>query len=199
MGGRPCVALPRGEKIGATLYEIAPGRTSGHYHFHHGAEELLVVLRGRPTLREPAGERILEEGDVVLFPVGPDGAHQLSNRTDEPVRYLMVSNRPSPEAVEYPDYGQLSVMAFTDSPARPPALGPPDARGSPRATDPTPGARWAPPRGLESLHHLDVAVHLREGEVRRDVADHQIAPALCERRARPRHRPRSVRTLLARR
>ena len=107
--------MPRGEKIGATLYELAPGGTSGLYHFHHGAEELLVVLRGRPTLREPAGERILEEGDVVHFPVGPDGAHQLSNRTDESVRYLMVSNRPSPEAVEYPDSGQLSVMAFTDS------------------------------------------------------------------------------------
>ena len=107
--------LPRGQKIGATLYEIAPGRTSGLYHFHHGAEELLVVLRGRPTLREPGGERVLEEGDVVHFPVGPDGAHQLSNRTDEAVRYLMVSNRPSPEAVEYPDSGQLSVMAFTDS------------------------------------------------------------------------------------
>ena len=49
------------------------------------------------------------------FPVGPDGAHQLSNRTEEPVRYLMVANRPSPEAVEYPDSGQLSVMAFTES------------------------------------------------------------------------------------
>jgi uncharacterized cupin superfamily protein len=107
--------MPRGEKIGATLYELTPGGTSGLYHFHHGAEELLVVLRGRPTLREPGGERVLEEGDVVHFPVGPDGAHQLSNRTDEAVRYLMVSNRPSPEAVEYPDSGQLSVMAFTDS------------------------------------------------------------------------------------
>jgi len=37
------------------------------------------------------------------------------NRSDEPVRYLMVANRPSPEAVEYPDSGQLSVMAFTES------------------------------------------------------------------------------------
>jgi uncharacterized cupin superfamily protein len=107
--------LPRGEKIGATVYEIAPGTTGGHYHFHHGAEELLVVLRGRPTLREPAGERVLEEGDVVHFPVGPDGAHQLINRSEEPARYLVVSNRPSPEAVEYPDSRQLSVMAFTES------------------------------------------------------------------------------------
>ena len=70
MGRRQVHATPRGDKIGATLYEIAPGRTSGYYHFHHGAEELLVVLRGRPTLREPAGERVLEEGDVVHFAAG---------------------------------------------------------------------------------------------------------------------------------
>ena len=107
--------LPRGDRIGATLYEISPGDTSGLYHFHHGAEELLVVLRGRPTLRAPEGERTLGEGDVVHFPVGPDGAHQLTNNTSEPVRYLMVSNRPSPEAVEYPDSKQISVMAFTES------------------------------------------------------------------------------------
>lgn len=107
--------LPRGEKIGATVAEMPPAGTSGFYHFHHGAEELLVVLRGRPTLREPAGERVLEEGEVVHFAVGPAGAHQLLNRTDEPIRYLMVSNRPSPEAVEYPDTRQISVMAFTES------------------------------------------------------------------------------------
>jgi uncharacterized cupin superfamily protein len=107
--------LPRGTVIGATLYEIGPGETSGYYHFHHGAEELLVVLRGTPTLREPGGERELAEGDVVHFPVGPDGAHQLVNRSDAPVRYLFVANRPSPEAVEYPDSRQLSVMAFTAS------------------------------------------------------------------------------------
>jgi uncharacterized cupin superfamily protein len=107
--------LPRGDRLGATLYEVPPGKTGGYYHFHHGAEELLVVLRGRPTLREPAGERDLAEGDVVHFPVGPDGAHQLINNTDEPVRYLMVANRPSPEAVEYPDSRQISVMAFTES------------------------------------------------------------------------------------
>jgi uncharacterized cupin superfamily protein len=107
--------LVRGEKLGATVYEIAPGRTSGLYHFHHGAEELLVVLGGAPTLRSPGGESLLGEGDVVLFPVGPDGAHQLLNRTDAPVRFLFVGNRPSPEVVEYPDTRQLSAMALTDS------------------------------------------------------------------------------------
>lgn len=107
--------LPRGEALSATVCEIAPGRTGGYYHFHHGAEEMLVVLRGRPTLREPSGERVLEEGDVVHFPVGPEGAHQLLNRSESAVRYLMASTRPSPDVVEYPDSRQLSVMAFTES------------------------------------------------------------------------------------
>lgn len=58
---------------------------------------------------------MLDEGDVVHFSIGPSGAHQLINCSDEPVRYLMAANRPSPDAVEYPDSRQLSVMAFTDS------------------------------------------------------------------------------------
>lgn len=28
--------LARGQKIGATLYELRPGTKSGSYHFHHG-------------------------------------------------------------------------------------------------------------------------------------------------------------------
>ena len=51
----------------------------------------------------------------MLFPVGPEGAHQLINRSEAPVRYVVASTRPSPEAVEYPDTRQLSVMAMTES------------------------------------------------------------------------------------
>jgi uncharacterized cupin superfamily protein len=56
------------------------------YHFHHAWEELMVLLRGRPTLRTSEGERQLEEGEVVHFPTGPDGAHALRNETDAAVR-----------------------------------------------------------------------------------------------------------------
>lgn len=114
-GGARSTRLPRGEQLGASVYELRPGTTCGLYHFHHGTEELLIVLRGRPTLRTPDGERELEEGEVVLFPRGPDGAHQVKNEGSEPVRLVFVSTRPSPDAVEYPDSRQLSVMALTDS------------------------------------------------------------------------------------
>jgi uncharacterized cupin superfamily protein len=114
-GGARSTRLPRGEQLGASVYELRPGTTCGLYHFPHGTEELLIVLQGRPRLRTPDGERELEEGEVVLFPRGPDGAHQVKNEGSEPARLVFVSTRPSPDAVEYPDSRQLSVMALTHS------------------------------------------------------------------------------------
>jgi quercetin dioxygenase-like cupin family protein len=87
-GGGLSKRLPRGDVLGATVYELGPGNFSV-YHFHHGAEELLVVLRGTPTLRTPDGERVLDEGDVVHFPAGPAGAHALRNDTDAAARFLL--------------------------------------------------------------------------------------------------------------
>jgi len=68
-GGGLAKALSRGEALGATVYELGRGNF-GVYHFHHRWEELLIVLAGRPTLRTPAGSRVLEPGDVVHFPIG---------------------------------------------------------------------------------------------------------------------------------
>jgi len=67
--GAKSTRLPRGDVLGASVYELPPGGRST-YHFHHGSEEILVVLRGRLTLRTPDGERELEAGEVVHFPSG---------------------------------------------------------------------------------------------------------------------------------
>lgn len=69
------------------------------------------MLAGRPTLRTPEGERELRAGDCVLFPLGPEGAHQLRNDSGEPARFLMVSNLASPEVAPYPDSGKVGVWA----------------------------------------------------------------------------------------
>ena len=106
--------VDRGPQLGASLYELGPGNSVA-YHFHHGSEELLIVLRGRPTLRTPAGERQLAEGEVVHFPVGPGGAHGLRNDTDAPVRYVVAGIRVSPEVAEYPDHKAITAQARTDS------------------------------------------------------------------------------------
>jgi len=80
------------ELIGGSLYELEPGDRLWPYHVHHANEEWLIVVRGQPTLRSSEGEQDLKEGDVVCFPRGKDGAHQVSNRTDSPIRVLMLSN-----------------------------------------------------------------------------------------------------------
>ena len=116
-GGAVSKLLPRAAErpgLGASVYELDPGNFLV-YHFHHASEELLVVLRGRPTLRTPNGEAQLGEGDAVHFPVGPDGAHGVRNATDEPVRFLMASTMSSPEIVEYPDLRQVTAQARTGS------------------------------------------------------------------------------------
>ena len=117
-GGGRSKRLPRAAErpgLGVTLYELDPGNFMV-YHFHHHAwEELLIVLRGRPTLRTPAGERQLDEGESVYFPLGADGAHGLRNETDQPTRYLMASTISSPEVCEYPDLKQITAQARTSS------------------------------------------------------------------------------------
>jgi uncharacterized cupin superfamily protein len=98
-----------GERLGASLYEVDPGNATYPYHYHFANEELLIVMRGRPHLRTPDGWRQLQEGEVVAFPVGPSGAHQVVNRTDEPVRFLVVSEMRSPEIAVYPDSNKIGA------------------------------------------------------------------------------------------
>jgi uncharacterized cupin superfamily protein len=93
------------EKIGATLYELAAGERTFPYHFHHGMEEWLVVLDGSPSVRTPAGERTLARGDVLCFPVGQAGAHQVLG----PGTILLLSASRAPEAIEYVDSGKVGV------------------------------------------------------------------------------------------
>jgi len=100
-------------EIGITLFELPSGEAAYPYHWHLAEEELLVVLYGAPRLRTPAGWEDLEQGDVVSFPVGEEGAHQLLNSTKETVRFLAVSNQLT-EVVVYPDSGKLG--AFDDRP-----------------------------------------------------------------------------------
>ena len=98
------------ELIGGSMYELEPGNRLWPYHTHHGNEEWMIVLRGRPTLRTPDGEEQLTEGDVVAFRRGKEGAHQVRNDTDAPIRVLMLSTLLAPDIVEYLDSGKVSAI-----------------------------------------------------------------------------------------
>jgi uncharacterized cupin superfamily protein len=105
-GARVGAALDA-DQIGASLYELGEGERSFPYHFHHGNEELLLVVSGSPTVRTPEGERVLRRGDVLCFPVGSGGGHQVTG----PGTVLIVSEKNLPEIVEYPDSGKVGVRS----------------------------------------------------------------------------------------
>ena len=98
------------ERLGLSLWELPPGEAAYPYHHHFTEEELVLLLDGRPALRTPGGWRELEEGEVVAFPRGESGGHQLVNRTEQTVRFLAFSTSGEPDIVSYPDSGKLGAF-----------------------------------------------------------------------------------------
>ena len=109
VGDRP-VVRPASNRLGASVWELQAGATQFVYHFHHGTEELLVVLRGQPTVRMHDGDRQLREGDVLPFPAGPEGGHQIRNDGEETARVLIVAAHADPDVAEYPDTGKIAAI-----------------------------------------------------------------------------------------
>ena len=99
------------QMLGASVYLLPPGEKSFPYHLHHANEELLLILDGEVVVRTPSGEQRLGRGDAVGFNRGPDGAHQIINRSTDPARFLMFSTMVEPEITEYPDSGNIGVFA----------------------------------------------------------------------------------------
>jgi uncharacterized cupin superfamily protein len=96
-------------QMGATIYDLGPGQSNCPYHYEYGCEEWLLVVEGRPTIRHPEGDDELEPGDLVCFPEGPEGAHKVTNRTEDAVRVVILSTKGDPAVAVYPDSDKIGV------------------------------------------------------------------------------------------
>lgn len=94
---------------GTTLYELPPGQAVCPYHYEHGEEEWLLVLEGTATVRTPEGTEEVGPQQVVFFPKGPEGAHQVRNDSDGVVLVLMWGAVVLPTVSVYPDSGKVGV------------------------------------------------------------------------------------------
>jgi len=97
--------------LGASLYELPPGKRSWPYHYHTANEEAVYVLAGEGVLRGPDGEAPIEAGDFVSLPADESGGHQIHNDGDEPLRFLMVSTMNDPDVTVYPEMDKIGVFA----------------------------------------------------------------------------------------
>ena len=116
----PVGAQAGARELAANVYELDPGAVGSPLHVHHANEELLLVLSGTLSLRSPDGTQFLSAGAVVAFPRGQTGAHSLVNRSDAPVRYIVVSTTNCPDVVEYPGTGATLVVLADQRLAYPP-------------------------------------------------------------------------------
>jgi len=99
-----------GGSLGSSIWELQPGGSQFVYHFHHGSDELIVVLRGEPTVRLHDGDRQLREGYVVPLPRGPAGGHQVRNEGTAVARILIVSTNVRPDVAEYAETGKVGLL-----------------------------------------------------------------------------------------
>ncbi len=94
-------------QLGGSVYELPPGQSICPYHYEWPEEEWLMPLDGTVVVRTPAGEEDLSAFEIVVFPVGPDGAHKVTNRGSDAVRVLMLSTKPEYSVAVYPDSDKL--------------------------------------------------------------------------------------------
>lgn len=110
----PVLAEAGAMALGGSVWVIKPGAAGCPYHHHFGLEEVAIVLEGTLALRTPDGWSELAAGEVVVFPRGPAGAHQLANRSDADVRVLVLSDKNTADVVVYPDSNKVSASGVVE-------------------------------------------------------------------------------------
>jgi uncharacterized cupin superfamily protein len=78
-GYRRIGPLVQAAETNLNLVVLELGQAVCPYHYEY-AEEWLIVLEGAVVVRTPEGQETAGRGDVVCFPVGPEGAHKVTNK-----------------------------------------------------------------------------------------------------------------------
>ncbi len=101
------------EKTAMYVYDLDPG-DSFPYHYEY-VEEWLLVVDGAVVVRAPGGEREVGRGELVRFASGPEGVHQISNRSEARARVLLFSQAVVPAVSVYPDSDAIGVWPDDDT------------------------------------------------------------------------------------
>ena len=96
-----------------SVYEIPPGKAAYPYHYHHKNEETFCILSGSGLLKTPAGERMVGAGELLFFPVGPEGAHKLTNVSEtENLVYIDFDAVHDIDIAVYPDSDKIGIWGM---------------------------------------------------------------------------------------
>jgi uncharacterized cupin superfamily protein len=97
------------------IRKLESGKYSFPYHFHHNAEELIMIISGSMTIRTPKGLKIANNGQLVFFEIGESGTHQFYNHDSIPCVYLDIKTTVGIDVCEYPDSGKINISPFNET------------------------------------------------------------------------------------
>lgn len=101
-------------QFGAFIEELPPGAFSGHRHWHEAEDEMVYMLSGEAVLIEDS-ETTLRAGDTACWPAGTPIGHRIANRSNAPLRYLVIGTRHQRDVIHYTDH---DLITHKDGPAR---------------------------------------------------------------------------------
>jgi uncharacterized cupin superfamily protein len=100
-------------QFGAYTDRLMPGATSAQRHWHTAEDEMVFVLDGIATVTLDDGAHDLHPGDAACWPHGCPNAHHITNRTRQPVSYVVIGTRVAHDICHYPDQAERQVNLAT--------------------------------------------------------------------------------------
>ena len=98
-------------QFGAFVETLWPGGRTSKSHWHRSEDEMVYVLDGVATLIEGGAVSEVQPGQAACFKAGVAVGHHMENRTDAPIRYLVVGTRSGDDVVTYADTGETVTIA----------------------------------------------------------------------------------------
>ena len=102
-------------KLYCDIYEIPAGKANWPLHYHTCNEEAFYIIEGHGEVVTESGVLSVKPGDIVRFPAGEKGVHQLRNTSDtETLRYLDFGTTNLPDVVFMP--ADSKIILFPGDP-----------------------------------------------------------------------------------
>lgn len=101
-------------KLYCDIYEVPPGKANWPLHYHTCNEEVFYIISGQGEVLSESGVLKVKSGDMLRFPAGEKGVHQLKNTSDtETLKYLDFGTTNLPDVVFMPEENQIELFTGT--------------------------------------------------------------------------------------
>lgn len=98
-------------RLGYQITTLPPGKRFCPLHTEEDEEEMFIVWEGEALIRTLRGDITCRAGDVIAFPPGDVGAHQVMNVSDKPCRVFMLGFEGIKAVSYYPDSKKILVSS----------------------------------------------------------------------------------------